>query len=92
LVITKGHINDSIRPQILGTPANCKFIPEILKMPVDLLPLKYECWATSEEDEKPTKGQNKRGDVVNMIKAGLSVSLFSFAFLALFQVRLPTKL
>ncbi|KAJ7831868.1 hypothetical protein B0H13DRAFT_1915249 [Mycena leptocephala] len=72
LIITKGHVNDSIRPQILGTPANCKFIPEILKMPVDSLPLKYERWATADEDEKPAKGQNKRGEIVNMIKAGLN--------------------
>jgi hypothetical protein len=47
-------------------------------MPVDSLPLKYECWATAEEDEKPAKGQNRWGEVVNMIKAGLSVSLFFF--------------
>ncbi|KAJ7916688.1 hypothetical protein B0H13DRAFT_1871015 [Mycena leptocephala] len=43
------------------------------EMPVDSLPLKYEHWATADEDEKPAKGQNKRGEVVNMIKAGLRV-------------------
>ncbi|KAJ7889420.1 hypothetical protein B0H13DRAFT_1888045 [Mycena leptocephala] len=72
IVITKGHVNNSIRPQILGTPANCKFVLEVLKMPIDSLPLKYERWATAEEDVKPAKSQGRRGEVVEMIRAGLN--------------------
>jgi hypothetical protein len=58
IVITRGHVNDSI--QILGMPANCKFVLEVLKMPVDSLPLKYERWATAGGDVKPVKAREGR--------------------------------
>ncbi|KAJ7670819.1 hypothetical protein DFH06DRAFT_1125105 [Mycena polygramma] len=74
LIIAGSNVNDTIRPQILGSPASCNFVAEVLKMPPAQLPQKLHRWGCFSDDVKPVKGQDRRTESVDMLKSSLGAT------------------
>ena len=74
-VITGASVNNTTTPGLYCNSATGQFVPDILKMPTTALPLTFQRWASLDKAVKP-KGQNKRAQVAEMIRSGLSESSF----------------